>query len=433
MIQLTKNSPFARVGSYRTSTGGVFMHHPFRKWAAAAAAGLAAAGVLAAAAPQALAAGRGVAQAPKEILIGTLYAGSGSFATSSIPEFRGLQFWAKETDAHGGVYMKAFHKKIPVRIVAYNDQSSSTTAANLYNQLITVNHVNVLVSDFGSVLTSVAVPIAQEHKMLLFDQTGTGASFFKKGNPYIVLTSLPTSAVWPVSLADFLIHSRAKRVAILYDSNDFDQSQASTLRAMLAKAGVTPVYDNAVPTSTSNYSVLLHAVMAQNPDAVIELGYPNNDIAFLQSLQANGAHFRTLFTIFPGQLLQLLEQNVGKAVLSGTYTYPTPPLLAYNKVNYGLGLSAFSKDFRRVMGQPVNFLDVAGYNTGLVIQHTLEDAQNLSQLGLRRAVSGLSGKMFSLDGLFRINAQGAQVGESLPVAKLVMTKTGLRANIVARG
>ena len=369
-------------------------------------------------------------KAPNQITIGTLYAGSGSFADSSLPQFDGLKFWVNQMNAKGGVFVKAFHKKIPLKLIAYNDQSSSTTAATQYNQLITQNKVNLLVSDFGSVLTSVAVPIAQEHKMLLIDPTGTGGSFFTPNNPYIALTSLPTSGVWPTSLANYLIKNHYQRIALIYDQNDFDQSQATTLLAKLKSAKITPVYNNSVPTSTSNYSVLIHSIMATNPDAVIEFGYNTNDIPFLQSVSASGAHFKMLFTIFPGQLLSNIEQNVGVSGLAGTYTYPTPPLLVYNKVNYGLGMNAFTKEFQKSTHSAPNFLDVAGYNAGLVIQKTLENTTGLGQLQLRKALYTFSGKMFTLDGLFKLSPTGAQIGETLPVAQLIKSGNGLKVKVV---
>jgi branched-chain amino acid transport system substrate-binding protein len=357
--------------------------------------------------------------APSQITIGTLYAGSGSFATSSESQYAGLQAWARQVNAAGGATVAAYHKKIPVKIIAYNDESSPTTAATLYNQLITQNHVNILVADFGSVLTSVAVPIAKEHHMLLFDVTGTGASFFTAGNPYLVLTSLPTSALWPDTLAQFLLNKHIARIAVLYDSNDFTQSQASTLQTQLAKGGVTPVYYNAIPTETTSYGTLLHTIAAKNPDAVIEFGYNTNDIPFLQALPANGLHFKMVFTVFPGQLFSLILKNVGPAALAYTYTYPTPPLVKYNSVTYGLGIDAFSQQFQSTNGSPPNFLNVAGYNAGLIIQDTLAHAKTLDQLALRHAVGSLSGSLTTLDGPFAVDSQGAQTGETLPVAQLI--------------
>ncbi|MGA8180971.1 MAG: ABC transporter substrate-binding protein [Desulfobacterales bacterium] len=356
---------------------------------------------------------------PSVIKVGTLYASSGPFASSSMPEYNGLKFWVDQVNKDGGVYVKAFHKKIPLKLVAYDDQSATSTAATLYNQLITQDHVNVLAADFGSVLTSVAVPLAKVHKIMLFDETGTAAKFFTPSNKYVVLCSLPTSGKWPYALAGFLAHKKIDKVAVIYSSNDFDQSQAETLHKRLIKSGIKPVYYHAVPSSTTNYSVLLHDIQATNPDAVIEFGYPNNDIAFLQALQSSGMKFKMTFTVFPGQLLKLLETNVGRKTLDYTYTYPTPPLLRYNKVNLGMGIDRFEKVYKKDAGKEVNFLTVAGYNTGLIIQKTLETSGSFNQPAFRKAIASFSGKVTTLDGTFKISRTGAQIGEMLPVAQLV--------------
>src|SRR5579871_6698954 len=137
------------------------------------------------------------ADVPSEIKIGTLYASSGRFASISMPVYSSLKLWADLKNADGGVYVKAFDKKLPVKLVAYDDQSNTATASTLYNQLITQDKVDLFVADSGSVLTAPAVTIARDHKMFLFDQTGTGASFFSKDNPYIALMADPVSTIWP--------------------------------------------------------------------------------------------------------------------------------------------------------------------------------------------------------------------------------------------
>src|SRR5262249_61871361 len=146
------------------------------------------------------------AEAPAEIKLGTLYASSGRFASISMPVHYGLKLWIEQKNAEGGVFVKAFDKKIPLKLIAYDDQSNTATAATLYNQLITQDKVDILIADSGSVLTSVAVTIARDPKMLLIDQTGTGATFFTPDNPYVVLMSDPVSSIWPKPLTDFLTH-----------------------------------------------------------------------------------------------------------------------------------------------------------------------------------------------------------------------------------
>ncbi len=359
------------------------------------------------------------AEAPKVITVGTLYASSGPFATSSTSQYEGLKFWVAQVNKDGGVFVKAFNKKIPLKLVAYDDQSQTATAGMLYNQLITRDHVDLLVSDFGSVLTSVAVPLAKVHKVLLFDPTGTAAKFFTPDNQFVVLCSLPTSGKWPYALADFIVEKKIPKIAIIYSSNDFNQSQAVTLHDKLVKAGINPVYYEAVPSNTSNYSVLLHSIQATNPDAVVEFGFVPNDIAFLQGLQSSGLKFKMVFTIFPGQQFDLIEKNVGAKALSYTYTYPTPPLLKYSDVNLGLGIDKFEKAYKDATGKKVDFLVVAGYNTGLIMQKTLETASSFDQSAFRKTVAGFSGKVKTLDGQFEVDGAGAQVGEMLPVAQFV--------------
>ncbi len=346
-----------------------------------------------------------------------------------MPEYEGLKFWADQVNKNGGVTVNG--KKEKIQIVAYNDQSDTQTATTLYNQLITQDKVDMLVSDFGSVLTSVAVPIAKEHKVVLFDPTGTGASLFKDNGPYIVLTSLRTSAMWPESLAKYIVNNNLKKVAVLYDSNDFTQSQEETLKSLLKTGGITPIYDHAVDTSTSNYTVLLHNIAALNPDILVEFGYSNNDLPFLQNLQAGNYGFKKVFTIFPGQLPALFEKNLGNKVLANTFTYPAPPLTSTSNVSYGLPLDQFESAYKTFSGQDVNFLSVAGYNAGLVIQKTLETTKSMNQTDLRNAVTQFSGQLSTLDGNFEINSAGAQIGEELPVGQWKLQSDGsLKVNVV---
>ncbi|HEX7389192.1 MAG TPA: ABC transporter substrate-binding protein [Acidiphilium sp.] len=377
-------------------------------------------GLAAGVAMAALAAGSAsAATAPSVLKIGTLYAGSGPFAVASQSEYQGLQFWAANVNKAGGVFVKAFDKKIPVKIIAYDDQSSTSTATTLYNQLITQDKVDLLVSDFGSVLTSVAVPLAAEHHMLLIDPTGSGANFFTKKTRYLADVSIPTSTVWPEALAHYLLEQKIKKIAIIYGSNDFDASQATELKRVLGKGGVDPVYFHSVPTTESNYTVLLHTVAARHPDAVIEFGYANNDIAFLHALSASGLHFNMTFTVFPGQLLSLLTKNVGAKALAYTYTYPTPPLVKYSDVNAGMNTDDFVKEFTAEKHEAPNYLTVAGYNAGVIMQGMLKTSPTFSQTAFDQALLDMSGKTKTLLGEFRMTDHGSQIGELFPIAQLI--------------
>jgi branched-chain amino acid transport system substrate-binding protein len=367
------------------------------------------------------------ADAPAEIKLGTLYASSGRYASISMPVHYGLKLWIDQKNAEGGVYVKAFDKKIPLKLTAYDDQSSTATAATLYNQLITQDKVDVLIADSGSVLTSVAVPIARDHKMLLIDQTGTGANFFTPDNPYVVLMADPVSSIWPKPLVDFLTHDGPglgiKRIAMLYATNDFTGTQANSIRKFLseANAGVELVFDQGVPTETSNYTVLLNNIRAANPDAVLHLGYASNDIAFLRNVQDNGIKFKFLFSIYPGIETELLEKNLGGKALNYVFTYVTSMDLVY-KAEFGMSLKEYSDAWHKKYADShveFGFNSIAGYTTGLVLEKALAISTSLDQLELRKAIFSLSGNLKTLDGTFELDANGGQIGELTPIGQFV--------------
>jgi len=372
-------------------------------------------------------AGVQAAEAPAEIKLGTLYASSGRYASISMPVHDGLKLWIDQKNAEGGVYVKAFDKKIPLKLVAYDDQSSTATAATLYNQLITQDKVDILVADSGSVLTSVAVPIARDHKMFLIDQTGTGANFFTPDNPYIALMADPVSSIWPKPLADFLTRDGPglgiKRIAMLYATNDFTGTQANAVRKFIkeSNSGVELVFDEGVPTETSNYTVLLNNIRASNPDAVLHLGYASNDIAFLRNVQDSGIKFKFLFSIYPGIETELLEKNVGNKALNYVFTYVTSMDIVYNN-EFGMSLKEYSDAWHKKYADShveFGFNSIAGYTTGLILEKTLATTDSLDQLELRKAIFSLSGKLKTLDGTFELDANGGQIGELTPLGQFI--------------
>jgi branched-chain amino acid transport system substrate-binding protein len=372
------------------------------------------------------------ADAPAEIKIGTLYASAGRFASISMPVYSSLKLWADERNANGGIYVKAFDKKLPVKLVAYDDQSNTATASTLYNQLITQDKVDLLVADSGSVLTAPAVAIARDRKMFLFDQTGTGASFFTKDNPYIALMADPVSTIWPKPVADFVTKEGPgmgiKKIAILYSTNEFTGTQANAFRKFVKESGapIEIVYDQGIPTETTNYTVIINNINNAQPDAVFHFGYAPNDIAFMRNVADVGVKFKMLFAIYPGLEPELLEKNVGAKGLEYVYTYVPPSEVEY-PVNFGMKLSDYKAAWEKKY--PEGKLEfglnaVAGYTTGLVIEKALSLATSLDQLEIRRAVFSLSGELKTLCGSFVLDEMGGQIGELTPLGQLMLDDHG---------
>lgn len=359
---------------------------------------------------------------PRQITIGTLYASVGAYAAASTAQLDGLKFWVSQVNAKGGVFVKPFGRRLHVRLIALDDQSSPSAVQSLADQLIQQDHVNILVSDFGSVLTSEIVPLAQENGVLLFDPTATAPGFFTEsifgnGDPDIVMTSLPSSALWPRVVAHYLLARHFARIGIIYGANDFTEAQATTVDNILGAASVIPAVYQSVPTSTTDYLPYLRAMAKEGVQAVVEFGYASNDLSFLGQLHASGLHFPFVFTAWPGQELATFVRSIGPAALNGIFTYLGPPL-RQSRATFGLDTAQFLAAFGATDRQPVNAIDVAGYVAGLVIQGTLARTKGLGEQSLRVAAHALSGHMMTLAGPFALDQAGQQVGEMMPLAEL---------------
>ncbi|WP_238523644.1 ABC transporter substrate-binding protein [Acidilobus saccharovorans] len=367
----------------------------------------------------------------KYITIGVVYDSSGEFASSSMPEYEGLELWASWVNSHGGIYVKQYGRNLTVKVIALNAASNPSTAESDYETLVNTYHVDVLVADFGSVMTAPAVSFTNASHVLLWDVTGSSFKFFTNNN-YIILTSLPVSPYFVLYVPGFLHMLGIHNVAVVYDDNDFNAYQAYFLAPGLSSYGIKVVYNTSVATSTSQYTSLVAAIESLHPQAVLELGYPTNDEAFLSQVEASHACFPLVLTNFPGQLLPIFVSSEPTAV-NGTFTLAYPPIVEYTpQVASKLGLQWFGPTLPQFESMWVNFthtspnfLAIAGFNAGLIIQLAIQDAGTLNQAALKQAVlSDVSGKVMTIDGIFNVTSNGMQVGENPIPAQVFVWPNG---------
>ena len=210
-------------------------------------------------------------------------------------------------------------------------------------------------------------------------------------------------------------------MAILYSTNEFTGTQANSVRKFIKDSGapIDIVFDQGVPTETSNYTVILNNIKASNPDFVIHLGYAPNDIAFLRNVQDSGTKFKGLFCIYPGLESELLEKNVGAKGLQYVMTYVTAIDIDY-PVEFGMPLTQFRDAWKKKYPDgkvELGFNSIAGYTTGLVLEKALSEVNSMEQLELRRAIFAQSGKLKTLDGTFALDSMGGQIGELTPLGQ----------------
>lgn len=187
--------------------------------------------------------GSGGAAGPsgKPILVGMSLSMTGGFSADGHACLRGFQLWRDDVNSHGGLLGR------PVKLVYLNDNSDPGTAAKDYTQLITQDHVDLLLGPFSSLLTKPAGTVANKYHYAFVEGSGSAPSVFQMGLPNLfgvsaaVANQMVPFAQWVEKLP---ATQRPKTAAYVMVDDPFADPPITTIIPRLAAAGVQTVYNN---------------------------------------------------------------------------------------------------------------------------------------------------------------------------------------------
>jgi branched-chain amino acid transport system substrate-binding protein len=200
------------------------------------------------------------------IKIGLSISISGDFAADAKSTLQGYQLWANTVNRNGGLLGR------PVQLVTLNDDSSPERVKANYEHLITVDHVDLTVGPFSTLLNKAARDVTNAHGYALLEGSGGGPSVFNGDNNVFdvslpVVNNLVTSAYFILSLP---VAMRPKTAAYATEDDPFTQPQVDLTKQMLTAGGITPVYYHVYPADTTkDYTPFAKAIVQTHADVVI--------------------------------------------------------------------------------------------------------------------------------------------------------------------
>jgi branched-chain amino acid transport system substrate-binding protein len=260
-----------------------------------------------------------LAQEKKPVKIGFSIAMTGTLSAGGKSSLLGRQIWLDDINARGGILGR------PVQFVYYDDQSSAAVSPGLYAKLIDVDKAEILYAPYGSMPVSSVLPIIKQRELLLFGNFATWANEELKYERYFHIAPWgDKAAAWTGGFTRLAASKGLKTLALL----TCDAEGAIYGREMnfnvARELGLTVVYDQKYPLGTVEFSSILRAINAKNPDAVCGNMYPNETVAMIRSLDEIGVS--DSIKLFGGGLVgtqsgPILEQ-LGQA-LNGIVSYHT--------------------------------------------------------------------------------------------------------------
>jgi branched-chain amino acid transport system substrate-binding protein len=214
-----------------------------------------------------------VAHAQKsEIVVGASFSSTGRFSTEAAEHLRAYQMFIDETNAGGGVMVKSLGKKLPIKLVQYDDQSDPSAAAKLYEKLITSDKVDLLFSPWGSGPNFAVTAVTEKHKVPMVLASASADNIFNRGFKYIYATT-DIASILPRPLVDVLKAKKAdvKKVAVLYENFLFTTSLNEVFSKSVKDEGFDLVLNERYPLANQDFSGMMTKVKAATPDALVTL------------------------------------------------------------------------------------------------------------------------------------------------------------------
>jgi branched-chain amino acid transport system substrate-binding protein len=255
------------------------------------------------------------AQAADPIRIGFSTSLTGGLASSGKANLLAEQIWQERVNAAGGLLGRQ------VEFVYYDDQSNASTVPGIYAKLLDVDKVDLLMGSATNLIVA-AMPQIMQHQKMVMVLLALGSNDEFKYPRYFQTAAWGPDTKGVMANAFFevakSITPRPKTVAIVGADAEFSNNAMTGARARAKQEGYEIVYDRTYPPSTVDYTPIVRAIQASNPDLVFVAAYPLDSVGIIQAatelgLKAQmfgGAMVAPQFAVFMQKLGTKLERVV---------------------------------------------------------------------------------------------------------------------------
>jgi branched-chain amino acid transport system substrate-binding protein len=222
----------------------------------------------------------GTARAQEPIKIGFSESLTGGLASSGKAHLLSKQIWVEEINAKGGLLGR------PVKLVYYDDQTNAATVPGIYAKLIDIDKVDLLMGAATNLIVA-AMPQIMERKRLVMVLLALGSNAEFKYPRYFQSAPFGPDPKGVLSNAFFEVakslNPAPKTVALVGADAEFANNVLVGARENAKRFGLQIVYDRSYPPSTVDYTPVVRAVQATNPDVVLLASYPPDSVGMVRA------------------------------------------------------------------------------------------------------------------------------------------------------
>jgi branched-chain amino acid transport system substrate-binding protein len=253
--------------------------------------------------------GAGPAPAQEAIQIGATAALTGPVSSLGATQGKLWEGWEHAQNEAGGIMVRSLGKKLPIKIIYYDDKSDPKVSVKFYEKLINDDKVQFLIGPMGSPIGFASTTVAERYKFPMLLGPSSDPKIFERGFKYIQgVQDLATE--W--SRHYFDMHGKlgkAKTMAILAEDILFSRGVADGSKRFAAAVGMKTVFDEVAPKDIEDFTPIVARMKAAGADLAYISSYPPFFIKFAK--QAAELGYRPAALHCPLCSAASVRQNLG--------------------------------------------------------------------------------------------------------------------------
>lgn len=227
-----------------------------------------------------------MAQAQKPVKIGFSMALTGGLAAAGKAALIAMEIWREDINKAGGLLGR------PVEFVYYDDQTNPSTVPGIYTKLLNFDNVDLVVSGYATNMIVPAMPIVMSRKMVFMSLFGLAANEkFNYPNYFQIMPAGPAPKTdWSGGFFDIAAAQNPKptTIALVGADAEFARNAQEGARVNAEKHGLKIVYDKNYPPATADFTPILRAIQATNPDIIYVASYPPDSAGMVRAANEIG-------------------------------------------------------------------------------------------------------------------------------------------------
>lgn len=269
------------------------------------------------------------AQDKEPIKIGFSMALTGALAGGGQQSLLAMQLWAEDVNKAGGILGR------PVELVYYDDQTNPKNVPGIYSKLLDVDEVDFIVSGYGTNLIAPAMPLAIDRDVVFMGLFGMDNNSKWDYEKYFqILPAGPDPAVG-FSQYWFEVVDKAfkpKTIAVIAADAEFAQNLKHGAVKNAKKYGYEIVYEENYNPKTADFTPIVRAANATNPDVIYIASYPNGSAGLTRAFAEVGTQAKAVGGGMVGLQFSGLMAGLGPAlngILNYDFFVPEPTMNLY--------------------------------------------------------------------------------------------------------